>query len=396
MKVALVIGMLLLVMLGCCVGAFTMVAGTEQKAAEAAGGDAAVDCVFQQQGCVLAVMAQTLEDHVWGPNLNIYDPADLVVQKAYRKWLQDCGGSMCSVMQPGNLQCVKFVEGVYELANDPLPFHHNAILFWSDYFQLKGWSEIKSTLYPAAERGWPASGDLMVWANENNGVPQLQDSDNYPGHIAVVVRVDKPDPAHGTEGHVVVAQGNGPGNTWAANKGLPGNLYSMRLNQDKSVSTWSGFMVVGYIRHNTPPTGMPPLNQNDPNVKSYLPVLLNAASTFGIPGGYYAAQIKQESGFNPKAVSPAGAEGIAQFMPATAAGWNPPFDPFDPQASLLAGAQYMLNGLHQYAGDYAAALAAYNAGGGTLASCMKARGVSWLNCMPSETRSYVPIILGWS
>jgi hypothetical protein len=394
-KVALGIGLLVLVMLGCCVGAFSMVAGTAQKAAEAAGGDAAIDCVFQQQGCVLAVMAQTLEDHVWGPNLNIYDPGDLVLQKAYHKWLSDCGGSMCSVMQPGNLQCVKFVEGVYELANNPLPFHHNAILFWSDYFHLAGWSEIKSTLYPAAERGWPAPGDLMIWANENNGVPQLQNSDDFPGHIAVVVRVDQPDPKHGIEGRVVVAQGNGPGNEWAASKGLPGNLYSMRLNQDKSVETWSGFMVVGYIRHDTPPSGMPTLNQNDPNVKTYLPVLLNAASTFGIPGGYYAAQIQQESGFNPNAVSSAGAEGIAQFLPSTAAGWNPPFDPFDPQASLLAGAQYMLNGLHQYAGDYAAALAAYNAGGGTLASCMKAQGVAWLNCMPPETQHYVPSILGW-
>ena len=396
MKWALLAGMVVLALLCCCVGVFATVIGTVQRAeSEAAGGDAAVDCVFQQTGCVLAVMAETLEDHVWGSSLNTYDPGDLVVQPAYRKWLADCGGSLCEDMVPGNLQCVKFVEGVYQLANDPLPYHHNAIEFWGDYFHLPGWSEIKSTLSPASERGWPVPGDLMIWANENGGVPQLGDSNDFPGHIAVVVRVDLPDPEHGITGQVVVAQGNGPGNEWASSKGLPGNLYTMSLNQDKSVDTWAGFMVVGYIRQNQLPTGMPQLNQNDPNVQAYLPPLLSDAAAHGIPSGYYAAQIKQESGFNPQALSPAGAEGIAQFLPSTAAGWNPPFDPYDPLASLNAGAEYMANGLAQYAGDYPAALAAYNAGPGTLATCMKQSGVDWLSCMPPETQHYVQVILGW-
>lgn len=375
-------------------GAFAVT--TVEATVAAAGGQAAVDCIYQQTGCVLAVMAETLEDHVWGSNLNNYDPSDLVMQKPYQKWLADCGGSVCSDMAPGNLQCVKFVEGVYQMANDPLPFHHDAITFWGDYANLSGWSEIGSTYYPASQRGWPAPGDLMIWANEDaNGQPVLGDPADYPGHIAVVVNVQIPDPQHGITGQVVVAQGNGPGNEWAASKGLPGNLYIMPLHQDKSVSTWGGFMMVGYIRQTVPPTGMPQLNMNDPNVQAYLPDLLSDAAKHGIPGGYYAAQIKQESGFNPNATSPAGAEGIAQFLPSTAAGWNPPFDPFDPIASLDAGAQYMANGLNQYAGDYAAALSAYNAGGGTLATCMKQQGVAWLNCMPGETQNYVRIILGW-
>jgi hypothetical protein len=395
MKVILVIVVLLLFACISLSGAFLVTQLEAQAAIAAAGGDAAVDCVYQQTGCVLAVMAQTLEDHVWGADLNTYNPNDLVISKAYQRWLTDCGGSLCSDMEPGNLQCVKFVEGVFTLANDTLPFHHNAIQFWGDYFQLDGWSEIKSTLYPASERGWPAPGDMIIWANENAGVPQLSDSNDYPGHIAVVVNVQLPDPTHGIAGQMVVAQGNGPGNEFAASKGLPGNLYTMPLNQDKSVSTWDGFMVVGYIRQDAPPTGMPQLDMNDPNILTYLPVLQSAAAKWGIPGGYYAAQINQESGFNPNALSPAGAEGIAQFLPSTSAGWNPPFDPYDPVASLDAGAEYMINGLHQYAGDYAAALAAYNAGGGTLQSCMNQAGVSWLNCMPAETQHYVNIILGW-
>jgi hypothetical protein len=394
MKALVVVFAILL--LGCVslAGAFAVV--QVEATVAAAGGQAAVDCIYQQVGCVLAVMGETLEDHVWGVDLNNYDTHDLVVQKAYKQWLADCGGSMCSDMVPGNLQCVKFVEGVFAMANDPLPFHHNAIAFWSDYAHLKGWSEIGSTYYPASQRGWPAPGDMMIWADENSaGQPVLNDPVGYPGHIAVVVNVQIPDPKHGIAGQVVVAQGNGPGNEWDPKKGLPGNLYTMPLDMAKSVGTWSGFMVVGYIRQDVPPTGMPSLNMNDPNVKAYLPDLLNDATISGVPGGYYAAQIKDESGFNPNAVSSAGAEGIAQFLPSTAAHWNPPFDPFDPVASLKAGAQYMANGMSQYAGDYAAALSAYNAGGGTLGNCMKKAGVSWLNCMPQQTQNYVKIIFGW-
>lgn len=394
----ILVGVLLLVAICGCLGAFGALFITQLQTASTtgAGGQAAVDCVFQQTGCVLAVMAETLEDHVWGPKLNKYDPADLVLQPAYQKWLADCGGSRCAVMAPGNLQCVKFVEGVFEMANDPLPFHHDAILFWQDYAGLKGWSEIGSTYYPASQRGWPQPGDLMIWANENSvGQPVLNDSTAFPGHIAVVVNVSIPDPAHGVDGLVVVAQGNGPGNTTNPAKGLPGNLYTMPLLPDKRVLTWAGFLVVGYIRQDVPPTGMPKLNQSDPNVQTYLPPLLKDAAAYGIPGGYYAAQIKQESGFNPKVVSSAGAEGIAQFLPSTAAGMQPPFDPFDPIASLDGGAKLMSGHLNHYGGDYAAALAAYNAGSGTLTACMKQRGVSWLNCMPPETRNYVQLILGW-
>src|SRR5579871_6582278 len=100
MKQALIAGLVLLVLLGCCLGAYAGVQLAVTQSVAAAGGDAAADCVFQQTGCVLAVMAQTLEDHVWGPNLNHYAPADLVVQPAYQKWLADCGGSVCSDMSP--------------------------------------------------------------------------------------------------------------------------------------------------------------------------------------------------------------------------------------------------------------------------------------------------------
>jgi len=63
------------------------------------------------------------------------------------------------------------------------------------------------------------------------------------------------------------------------------------------------------------------------------------ATNAGISPVYFVRQINLESGFNPNAVSPGGAEGIAQFEPATAAGLG--IDPFNPTEALQAAAQMM-------------------------------------------------------
>lgn len=102
---------------------------------------------------------------------------------------------------------------------------------------------------------------------------------------------------------------------------------------------------------------------------------------------FVAATILQESAYNPRAISAAGAIGIAQFMLGTAddAGVDP-FDPFD----ALAGASRLLGGYVRdyrgaYADPYAVALAAYNAGPGAVAFY---RGVPPY----AETRDYVSVI----
>jgi hypothetical protein len=112
----------------------------------------------------------------------------------------------------------------------------------------------------------------------------------------------------------------------------------------------------------------------------------------GIPPDYFARQIEQESGFNPNAVSPAGAVGIAQFLPGTAAGLG--INPWDPFQALRGAARLMANYAHQYGGDYAKALAAYNGGSGTVQSALNNCGASWLNCLPGQTRHYIYIIMG--
>jgi len=72
-----------------------------------------------------------------------------------------------------------------------------------------------------------------------------------------------------------------------------------------------------------------------------------------------------ESGFNPHAVSSAGAQGLMQLMPQTAQQYGVQ-DAFDPQANLEAGAQHLRRLLDKYDDDLTLALAAYNAGEGAV------------------------------
>jgi hypothetical protein len=112
--------------------------------------------------------------------------------------------------------------------------------------------------------------------------------------------------------------------------------------------------------------------------------LLAAASRWHVSAALLAAQLMAESNFNPFAVSPAGAQGIAQFMPSTAAAYGLA-DPFDPVAAIDAQA-HLMSDLIRRLGSPELALAGYNAGPGAVAGC---------HCIPPypETRAYVTRIL---
>ena len=99
--------------------------------------------------------------------------------------------------------------------------------------------------------------------------------------------------------------------------------------------------------------------------------------------------IWQESRFNARAVSRKGAEGIAQFMPATA-DYRGLIDPFDPIEALKNSAQY-LRDLKQKFGNLGLAAAAYNAGPGRVGAWLASR-----RPLPQETRNYVAIVTGWT
>jgi Transglycosylase SLT domain/D-alanyl-D-alanine carboxypeptidase/Putative Flp pilus-assembly TadE/G-like len=117
----------------------------------------------------------------------------------------------------------------------------------------------------------------------------------------------------------------------------------------------------------------------------YAPLIVRAAQRWSVSAQLLAAQLYAESGFNPFARSPAGAEGIAQFMPGTAAAIGLA-DPFDPDAAINAQGHLMRDLLGRF-GSVPLALAAYNAGPGAVAGC---------GCVPAipETTAYVARILG--
>jgi hypothetical protein len=112
--------------------------------------------------------------------------------------------------------------------------------------------------------------------------------------------------------------------------------------------------------------------------------LLAAASRWNVAAALLAAQLLAESNFDPFAVSPAGARGIAQFMPETAAAYGL-HDPFDPVAAIDAQAHLMSDLIRQL-GSPELALAGYNAGPGAVEAC---------DCIPPypETQAYVTRIL---
>ncbi len=125
--------------------------------------------------------------------------------------------------------------------------------------------------------------------------------------------------------------------------------------------------------------------------QGYIALAQSDAVAAGIPPDLFVRQINQESGFNPDSLSPAGAEGIAQFMPDTADGLG--INPWNPVDALQGAAQLMAAYQRNYGGDYAKALAAYNGGSGTLQYCMTHYGSGWFSCEPAETQAYVQKIM---
>jgi soluble lytic murein transglycosylase-like protein len=119
--------------------------------------------------------------------------------------------------------------------------------------------------------------------------------------------------------------------------------------------------------------------------RRFADVISRASQRWNVGAAVLSAQLYAESNFNPFATSPAGAQGIAQFMPGTAAGYGLS-NPFDPEAAIDAQAHLMHDLLAQF-GSVPLALAAYNAGPAPVAAC---------GCIPPypETQAYVAKILG--
>lgn len=113
-----------------------------------------------------------------------------------------------------------------------------------------------------------------------------------------------------------------------------------------------------------------------------------SALAHGLPPGFLAKLIWKESRFDPNAISPAGAEGIAQFMPGTAAIWKLE-NSFEPMSAISASAR-LLGYLSKGYGNLGLAAAAYNAGETRVDNWRAGR-----SGLPAETRGYVYSITGY-
>jgi hypothetical protein len=127
--------------------------------------------------------------------------------------------------------------------------------------------------------------------------------------------------------------------------------------------------------------------ETDNTLATLCGILESSAKTEGLPVDFFTKLIWRESAFRPTAVSPAGAQGVAQFMPHTASERGL-VDPFDPASAIPASAKY-LGELKRRFGNLGLAAAADNAGETAVANWLADKGP-----LPFETQDYVFAITG--
>ena len=127
-----------------------------------------------------------------------------------------------------------------------------------------------------------------------------------------------------------------------------------------------------------------------PGIEDICRALAKAAADNALPEEFLTRLIGQESRFDPAAVSPAGAQGIAQFMPQTAAARGLA-DAFEPLAALRESASYLRELRTTFHGNLGLAAAAYHAGPGQVEAWLAGRG-----SLPRQTLAYVSIVTGYT
>jgi soluble lytic murein transglycosylase-like protein len=151
------------------------------------------------------------------------------------------------------------------------------------------------------------------------------------------------------------------------------------------------------VRHSSSPVWPPSVlpNAAGANAGDYDQLIRSAAVRHQVEPSLIKAVIAAESSFRPDAVSPSGAKGLMQLMDSTSLDMGVT-DPFDPEQNINGGARYLAGLLQKYQGETGVALAAYNAGPGTIdrlgiRTDADLRGS--YQRLPKETQSYVRKVL---
>lgn len=175
------------------------------------------------------------------------------------------------------------------------------------------------------------------------------------------------------------------------------DVFQTRLDRANAASTQSAADVGGPVATQIPVAGTPSVNPqfsgrvvNDDGTLAadvpYADLFRSAGAAHGIPPSILAAVAKAESAFDPNALSHAGAQGLMQFMPATAEDMG--VDPHDPASAIDGAARYLSQNLRRF-GSMELALAAYNAGPGNV---QRHDGIPPF----AETQAYVPKVLAYA
>ena len=142
------------------------------------------------------------------------------------------------------------------------------------------------------------------------------------------------------------------------------------------------------LQQATAPAATPPATGAGGESTPFDAMIAQSAQANGVDPSLLKALIRQESNFDPNARSGAGASGLTQLMPATAAGLGVS-DTTDPAQAIEGGAKYLRQQLDRFGGDESKALAAYNAGPGAV---QRFGGVPPY----AETQGYVQKVLGYA
>jgi hypothetical protein len=136
-------------------------------------------------------------------------------------------------------------------------------------------------------------------------------------------------------------------------------------------------------------TSGPLAAEESPAAASLCETIEESAAKHGLSAASFTRLMWKESRLKANAVSPVGAQGIAQFMPKTAKARGLA-NPFDPAQAIPASASY-LKELKDSLGNFGLAVAAYNAGEGRVSQWLAGR-----SSLPTETQNYVAFITGHS
>jgi soluble lytic murein transglycosylase-like protein len=160
---------------------------------------------------------------------------------------------------------------------------------------------------------------------------------------------------------------------------------SVSFTDSPSVIAPPGYSAFELFLADDPPPPVSKVNlRTFPLLNTWDGAIVAAADRYGLPASLVKAVALAESGMNPNARSSAGAQGVMQLMPGTAA-YLGVADPWDPIESIDGGARYLKQQLEEF-GTQRLALAAYNAGPGTV---RRAGGVPAI----AETQAYVQRVL---